>query len=253
MATAKPKILYENRLGDAVPVASSTAAGDFDVLNLRDFRPYTHWQPATMPATVTVDAGVAKSFDYLVIWGHDLFTQGATIELRKSNDNFVVNDVLVATQTPTDDKPFLLVFTSNSERYTRITLTGASAPFIAIAAWGVALQFPRYLPRGWDPIGRVVQGQLNTSVDGHPLGAVIDFEQWKRKISFRNLTWTFVRTTWLAAWNAHLRSSPYVIAWDPVDHADELQLVRSVGSFATPHQNGDHTDLEFDVVGRIAA
>jgi len=53
---ALPKFFYDNRFDDATPVASSTAAGDFNVLNLRDWRPFTFWKPSAMPATVTGDA-----------------------------------------------------------------------------------------------------------------------------------------------------------------------------------------------------
>src|SRR3954464_7747325 len=103
---ASPKFLYDNRFNDAVPVASTTAAGDFNVLNLLDFRPYTWWKPTALPATVTIDSGSAKAADFAMIYGHDLFTQGATLEIRKSTDNFAANDVLVATKTPTSNDPF---------------------------------------------------------------------------------------------------------------------------------------------------
>ena len=61
---SRPAILYDNRLADAAPAASDTAAGDFDVANLADWRPFTWWRPATMPATVTVDSGAAAPVDY---------------------------------------------------------------------------------------------------------------------------------------------------------------------------------------------
>ena len=99
-----PKIFHDNRLDDATPAASTTAAG-YNVLNLRDWRPYTKWQPTALPATVTVDCATAKAADYAVIWGHDLFTQGATLEIRGSTDNFAASNVLVATKTPTSNEP----------------------------------------------------------------------------------------------------------------------------------------------------
>jgi hypothetical protein len=96
MATAKPKFLYDNRLNDGTPVASTTAAGNFNVLNLRDWRPFTWWKPVSLPATVTVDSGVARPADYALIYGHDLHDAQVAVEIRGSTDNFVASDVLVA-------------------------------------------------------------------------------------------------------------------------------------------------------------
>lgn len=245
-----PLILYDNRFNDATPVASSTAAGNFNVLNLRDWRAYTWWKPSAMPATVTVDCGSAKAADYCGVYGHDLGTQGATLEVRASTDNFGASDVLVATKTPTNDKPFLLTWASVSYRYWRVKVTGATAPSLAIAAVGAALQLPRRLTRGFDPLGRTLKGQANRSEQGHPLGKVLEFEEWAESVKLRNMTWSWLRTAWKAAWEAHLRGSPHVFAWDPTDHADELYLVSIKGQYRTPHQAGEFADLEYDVVGR---
>jgi len=252
MPTGLPKILYESRFMDAVPVASSTAAGNFNVLNLRDFRPYTQWKPAAMPATVTVDSGAAKSADYCAVYGHDLFTQGATLEVRRSTDNFAANDVLVATILPASNDPFILQFASVSFRYWRIKVTGATAPSLAIAALGVALEMPRRLREGFDPVGRVVKGQYNQSVKGHPLGRAVLYEEWSEALQFKNLTWTFIRTSWLAAWRAHLRGNPWIFVWDPTDHASEIFLVAAKDQFKTPHHVGEFADLSLDVMGVAA-
>ena len=245
-----PLVLYENRFNDAAPAASSTAAGSYNVLNLRDWRAYTWWKPLAMPATVTVDCGTAKAADYAVVYGHDLGTKGATIEIRASTDNFGASDVLIATKTPADDKPFLLQWASVAYRYWRIKVTGATAPSLAIAAVGAALQLPRRLTRGFDPLGRTLKGQANRSEAGHPLGKVIEFEEWSEKVSLRNMTWSWLRTTWQAAWEAHLRASPHVFAWDPTDHAGELYLVSIKDQYRTPHQVGEYADLDYDIVGR---
>jgi hypothetical protein len=248
MAFQKPKILYENRLKDATPVASSTAAGDFNVLNLRDFRPYTWWKPASMPATVTVDAGSAKAADYAVVWGHDLFARSATFEVRGSTDNFVASDVLVATRTPTSDKPLVLTWISTSFRYWRIRLTGAAAPSIAIAAAGVALETD-YVPNGFDPLNRRIEGDFNRTNKGHPLGRAVEFEEWSDRLEFEPVTWTWLRTSFTPAWLAHLRSSPFVFAWDAGDHPDEIYLVNTKGEFKATHRAGSMARLAIEISG----
>jgi hypothetical protein len=245
-----PLVLYESRLNDATPVASSTAAG-FDVLNLRDARAYTFWKPSAMPATVTVDCGSSKSADYLAVYNHDLFSRGCTIEVRKSTDNFAANDVLVATHTPTDDKPFVLLFTSTSSRYWRIRVLTGTAPTLAIAMLGVRLEIPAGVREGFDPIGRSEISQFNRSIKGHALGIVTDFAEWKESLVFELVSWTWVRTTWAAAWDAWLKSEPWLFAWNPDSYPKETYLVTRDGQFSTPHRSGALTDLQVPVTGVI--
>lgn len=247
MATALPKICYDNRLADATPAASSTAAG-YDVLNLRDWRPYTWWKPTALPATVTVDCGSSVAADYFAVYGHDLFSRGNTIEVRKSTDNFAANDVLVATKTPTADTPFMQEFTSTSSRYWRLKISSGSPPTIAIAAVGAVLTLPRLLSAGFDPIRRQVMGSINRSEDGHPLGRVVHFEAWAQTLQMR-ADWTWLRATWVPAWKAHLRATPWLFVWDITDHPDELYLVQSGEAYDTPHTLGPYADFSLPISG----
>lgn len=248
MATDYPKILYESRLNDATPAASTTAAG-FNVANLTDYRSYTWWKPTAIPATVTVDCGSALAADYCAIWGHDLNTTGCTVEVRGSTDNFAASDVLVATSTPTSDKPLLVFFSSVSYRYWRLTFTTGTPPTIAIALVGALLDIPAGVRGGFDPVGRNTVEQYNRSVDGHALGKVIEFEAWRQTVSFELLSWAWIRSTWQAAWAAHIRSEPFLFAWDPTNHATEVFHCVVRDGFNTPHQPGSLTNLSFELNG----
>lgn len=252
MPAAYPKILYDNRFKDATPVASSTATGNYNVLNLRDWRAFTWWKPATLPATVTVDCGSAKSADYLWVWGHDLFTNGCTIELRGSTDNFGASDVLVITKTPTSNKPFMVTVASASYRYWRVRITGSTAPSLAIVAAGAALDIPEYIKAGFDPLGRTVKGQANRSAGGFPMGRVVMYEDWSEDLRFDLLTWTWVRASFLPAWSAHIRSDPFGYAWDPDGHADELYLLAAKDQFRAAHRTGGWVDFSLPVMGLVA-
>lgn len=77
-------ILFDNRLNDATPTASTTAAG-FNVLNLRDWRPFTFWKPTALPATVTVDCGQARTVDMVAVVGHNINTSNCYVDVRGSN------------------------------------------------------------------------------------------------------------------------------------------------------------------------
>ena len=246
-----PRFYHDSRFDDGTPAASTTAAG-FDVLNLLDWRPYTEWQPTALPATVTVDCGSAKAADYCVIWGHDLFTQGATLEVRGSTDNFSVSDDLVATKTPANDDPFLLEWSSVSYRYWRIRITGTTMPTLGIAAIGANLEMPKGLSEGFDPRGRKPKGVFNRSVAGMPLGRTVQYEEWAQSLTFPDITWAWIRSTWEPAWTAHLRNTPFVFAWDSASHADELVLANVNNGFTSPHRIGSLADLRISLVGLLA-
>jgi len=250
MSVGLPKILYDSRFNDGTPVASSTATG-FNVLNVRDMRPYTFWKPSTFASaqTITVDCGSAKAADYAAIYAHDMFSRGVTVQVRGSTDNFSASDVLVASSTPTSNLPVVLTFTAVSYRYWRLRFSGSAAPTIGIALVGTALGLPRRHSLGFDPIGRSVKAQTNRSVAGWPLGRVVSFEEWRQQISIDVVTWTFLRNAWLPAWKAWLRAEPFLYAWDTVTRPGETVLAQMDGDFSAPTIGGELCRLEFALSG----
>ena len=248
MSVGLPKILYDSRFNDGTPVGSSTASG-FNALNIRDMRPYSFWKPTAMPAAVTVDCGSAKAADYAAVYAHDLFSRGASLEIRGSTDNFVSSSVLLASQTPTSNDPIVLTFNSASYRYWALRVTGANAPTIGIGLIGAALTLPRRHTLGFDPITRSVKAQTNRSVAGWPLGRVVSFEEWRQQISIDVVSWTFLRNTWLPAWKAWLRAEPFLYAWDTVTRPGETVLAQMDGDFSAPTIGGELCRLEFALSG----
>lgn len=246
---SKPAILYESRLKDAAPVASGTAAGDFDVANLTDWRPFTWWKPDAMPGWVRVDCGLAAAVDYWSVWGHDLGSQGATIELRKSPGGTWAgaDDILVDSFTPTDDEPFARYVTTADSQHWGLQVTGATAPSLAIAAMGLLFEFPEYLEQGFDPLGAEPKGGLNRAVRGAPLGRSSDYELWSQDLEFRQISRSWIRDSFKTAWDAHLKSDPFVFAWDRGGHPAELYLAVARGGIATPHRGGVKADLSFRI------
>lgn len=243
---ALPTIFYDNRFSNGTPVASSSAAG-FAAANVADWRAYTWWKPTALPATLTVDCGSARAADYALIHGHDLFSRGCTVEVRGSTDNFAASNVLVATVTPTSDDPLLVLFASTAYRHWRLRFTGAAVPTLAIAAIGARLELPAWLPQPFDPLGRQIVGQSNRNERGQALGRVVQFESWKEQIKLERVSWAWVRNTWLPAWRAHLRSTPFVLGWEVDLYPTDLKLVTAGDKFDTPHYAGSTCDLTFDV------
>ena len=247
----KSTFFYDNRLADATVAASTTASG-FAAANVVDWRPYTWWKPTALPATLTVDCASAKAADYALVYGHTLFSSGCTVEVRGSTDNFGASNNLVATLTPTSDAPFLISFGTVSYRYWRLRITGAATmPALAIAAIGARLELPTGMAQGFDPVGRKIEGRSNRSENGQPLGRVIDFEMWKQSIRLPRVTWAWVRSTWLPAWRAHLRSNPFVFCWDTTAYPDDLKLVTAGDDFKTPHYGPATCDLQVELQGVV--
>lgn len=250
---SQPKIFYDNRLDDGTPVASTTATGDYDVLNVRDMRPYTWHKGTALPFTITVDCGSAKTADYWAVYGHDLNTQAADIELRGSTDNFAASNVLIDSLTPADDEPFLREFNQASYRYWRFTVpAGATAnPSFAILMVGDKLTLPVFVNEGFDPIGVKLVGNINRSQKGHPLGRVIQYEDWEQNLNFPLVTWAWLRSTWEPAWINNLRSKPFIFSWEHDNYAGEIRLVNIQGQYLTPHKAGAYADLVFTIAGVI--
>lgn len=243
---AKPKFLYDNRFADATPVASSTAAGDFAVANLTDWRPYTWWKPASIPATVTVDSGSAKARDFLLVYG-----EAGTYEARGSTDNFGASNVLLATLVLAEKGLGLVTFASASHRYTRLTIPSGSAPAVAIAAIGAALEAPVFLEGSFSPRDRRVMGQSNRNENGHPLGRIVYFEEWEARISLPNVSWSWARDTFEPAWEAHLRDTPFGFVWESDLYPGDVRLVTGGDRYANPHRAGSLADVEIEVMGVV--
>jgi hypothetical protein len=241
---ARPKFLYDNRFSDATPVASSTAAGDFNVLNFRDWRPFTWWKPASIPATVTVDSGTSKARDFLLVYG-----EAGTYEARGSTDNFSASNVLLATLVLSATGLGLVTFASVSHRYTRLTIPSGAAPAVAIAVIGAALEAPVFLEGEFGPIDREVHGHTNRNEAGHALGRIVNFESWASQIVLKNVAWSWARDTFVPAWKSSLRGSPFGFVWDSDTFPGDVRLVAAGKDLAIPHRAGQLCDVEIDVEG----
>lgn len=241
-----PLILYESRFKDAVPVASSTAAGDYNVLNLRDWRNFTWWKPAAIPATVTVNSGSAKAADYFFVYGG-----AGTYEAHHSNDNFVANDVTAGTIVLTKTGLGLVTFASISRQYWRMKLPSGAAPAVAIAAIGAKLEFPRRLLQPFDPLAHTARGQVNDSEEGNPLGAVDAYDEWSQDIQLGKIDAGWVRNSFRPAWLAHLKNEPFAFAWDPVDHITELYHCKPMRAYSAPTGPGNFVNFSATLRGKV--
>lgn len=246
----KPRIFYDNRFAENVVVASTTATGNYYAGNITDFRPYTFWKPTALPATLDVDCGSAKSADSAFIYGHDLFTQSATLEVRSSTDNFGASNVLQDTFTPASNNPFVRTFTSASFRYWRIRITGSTMPYLAIACVGLKLEPDGLMDLQYDPLGRELKGVTNTNDNGQPLGKSINFAYWEQPVTFKRVSWTWLRATFIPAYNAWLRAYPFGFQWNT--SVDSVPFLCRMGDeLATPHYDHQQADVSFKLTSVV--
>lgn len=248
---ANPRIYYDNRFDDGAIIATAADAGTAGE-NIADWRAYTFYRPASLPATITVDCGAAKSADYVLIAAHDLFSKGCTVEVRASTDGFVSSNVLVQSIAPTSDAPLLRHFSSVSYRHWRLLISGgASMPSIGIAAIGMRFELPGYLGADFDPTGRRVVAQSNANLDGQPLGKVIEYTQQRRSVRMRFVDPAWIRSTFLPAWREHLRSMPFGFAWHVGIDSANVVIATAGDDLRTPHFPGGYADIEFDLINVV--
>ena len=228
----KPVLLYDNRFLDGTPTACSTdAASDYDILNIKDWRPYTLWKAAntTTPCYITVDCGLAKAADALGILRHNFGTIGADISVECSSDNFGADiTVALAPFSPADDYLIFKTFSTQTKQHWRLKIDGAvsAAPKIGVLVTGVKFLFERYLKSPFDPQPEKLINSSKVSNEGHILGVTKRFIEYMIQPRFTRLTPSWVKNTFRPIWDAHLSDGkPFFWAWELDNYSDEVYYV----------------------------
>ena len=219
--------------------------------NVTDCRPYTYWTPPALPATLTSNSASTRAADYALILYHNLFSCGCTVEVWGSDDAFATAGTLLGSNTPTNDRDAaLILFTSASYKSWRLNITGTATPTIAIAMIGARLELPRNVQEGFDPIGRAAMGP-DADKEGTPVGRLTLYEKWEESVTLSLISPTWIRESFVPAWDLHLQHTPFAFAWNPEDYPEETLLVSSSdGQFAAPH-SGLWSNLTFKITGVI--
>lgn len=226
-----PIILNDNRFMDAIPTATGTAAG-YDVLNIRDMRPYTWWRAAAAGTSyLTVDCGSAAAADCLAVIGHNLLSAGALISLETSLDNAAWTQRL-APFTPTSNRAFLRPFVRVYARYWRIKIvTAAVAPQLAVVMIGERIDFP-FPPDSFAPYSESVEVESTRSKTGNPLGEVVRYFPVDVKPVFSHVDRVWVEETYRPFREDYSRYRKFFFwAWDTDTYPDQVFFLQDVGKY----------------------
>lgn len=260
MATwAKIKLLWQTMLGTtgSTLAAGSTASGDYDVDYLYNMLAGSWWKAAntTSPVYVTLDLGasVTATADYLVIYGHNLYTIGATVVLQYSTDNFAadVNDAFTAFAA-TSDAVILKEFTAPAvKRYWRLKISGtlSAAPYMALCIWGNKTELD-YASSEFDPHEQEAKVTVNRAHGGAVAGIHENYVD--RRLAFTiadadSDLYAKVKT-W---WDTHGRKQLF-IAWETANNPTDVWLMFPDPQFRNPLKlGGARRDISLGFKGAV--
>lgn len=115
----------------------------------------------------------------------------------------------------------------------RVTITGSGALVLGVVSAGVALQMQRPIYKGHEPgtLSRVTEYQSTESEGGQWLGRNVIRQGLKTAYNWRNLSAAWLRQYFDPFVDA-ARSSPFFIAWNPLEFPREVVYAWTTGDVA---------------------
>ncbi|HLC19117.1 MAG TPA: hypothetical protein VJM57_08920 [Thermodesulfobacteriota bacterium] len=257
-AWEKVKFFYDTMLGtpgSTLAATSTTSSGDYSVDYLYNMLEVNMWMAAdtTDPLYITFDAGTGNTADadYIVIWGHNLATAGATVSLQYSDDNFSldINEVF-APEAVTTDAVYVKEFTSpGPRRYWRVEITGHTAPpQMTICLWGNKTELD-YATASFDPYAQEVKANVNISQGGYLAGIHTMYTERQMTLTFNNadsVLYDRIRSWWETSGVKN-----FFVAWDHANSPGDVFLMRPDQRFKNPFKSGGiYRDITINLQGR---
>jgi hypothetical protein len=236
-------------------LSATSELSDYPVSNIINRLETNYWQSAittTQYITDTGTGGTGTDVDYLVLYGHNLLTAGATVTLQYSSDNFVadVNDAFTG-EIPDSDTIYYKEFDQINADYWRIKITGATvAPSITIGYWGELTELD-WCSTGFDPNAQNIRDDVNRSETGYQLGVYETYTERTQSLTFRAAELDVYDK--VEAWFNEVGRQNFFTAWDTEDHPTEVFLMYSDGVLNAPYTtNGLYRDISMNLTGRKA-
>jgi hypothetical protein len=198
-----PTILFNNVFEQGIVTVSSETPDGFGANALEDTT-FDFWRPASVPAQITVDAGVPVSCDCLGIAAHDLGMSGSIVRVQSSDDNATWTNRL--SFSPLTDQTIIGIFALVTARYWRVRIEGFVAS-IGVIKLGRRVIIPTGVLSGHTAINHSHNVELltNTSIKGQFLGNRIERIGASASINFGLIETDFVENQ-LATFERHYNS-----------------------------------------------
>ena len=242
------RIGYKTILPDSTITATSEAAG-FPASALSNPLTYDQFRPDSLPVTVLVDRGQAVDVDYIGIGAHDMADHASVVTIEYSTDN--ATWTTLASFSPGDNTPIMLIFDTVTARYFRFTIEAASQFFIGACYIGQALVMQRAIYGGHAPINlsRVTEYETTRSELGQWLGRSVIRKGVATDFSWSHLTAAWYRENFDPFVKA-ARSTPFFIAWNPKKFQSEVGFCMTTGDIR-PSNMGvrDYLQVSMSVQG----
>ena len=219
MADEYPRILYEDALASASSVVASGEATDHPVAYAYDWKPYTHWSPASGTShTITATWGAVRSFGAWGLYGHNVGTLGGTIQAAYYGEDSAWHNFSTLVDPADDLAIYQYLTTAVTGTRFRWTFTAAATLEVCCLAVGTELILPMGVRVGF-ACPRLARRKTLLPVqsrDGVFLGSSIEQESSQVAVSVEPLTEAWTRATWWPFKDA-CASRPFFLYWDTID------------------------------------
>lgn len=187
--------------------------------------------------------------DYIAIAGHSLGTKGATIEI--SYDLGAGGDTVIATLSPSDDRPILLTFDEVEADEINLLVTGGTGAEMAHIRAGKALVMERALYGGHSPINlsAKTEYQSNMSDTGQFLGRTITRKGTESSFSWRHLTPEWYRQ-YFQPFVDFAKTGAFFIQWRPDQYPDEVSYCYTTKDIQPSNMSGGIRLMEVSMTVR---
>lgn len=213
------RIAHANNWITGGTITASSTAANFFADGPDNSLTYEKWQPSSIAATWENNFGSSQDYDYCLIAAHNLGTTGCSLQVQTYASGAYTD--LIPTTAITDDMPIFCIFSEQSDTRARIRLTVGSAPTIGVIKFGKALQMPRPIFGGHDPLDLARQTIMrqNNSETGEFLGRSKQRVYTESSFDWTHLTSAWVRSNWKSFQTA-TEEEPFGIAWRPSSYGE---------------------------------
>ena len=237
---------YDNLLRSATVLSEQTIT-DFEISKGLDGRGYSRAGFLNGANRVTVfDFASTKSFNVLLIAGHNFGSVGASITLEGSADNS--SWTTIGTEAITADYVLDWGFASQSYRYVRMTVLNHSASaYVADIFIGEKLTLPYGMPKGFISPDQYDTDKISTNVTGNGALAGVDVVTAPKrcKIPMNDFLRSWFDENW-GDFVSSVKQFPAYFSWADGERIIYFVFYKKVGSpkFTTNNRQSVTIDVE---------